>query len=46
MLLWGCGMGKLVRNGKYQQGYFDDILVDASAHMIQKYGSPILPQPG
>lgn len=31
------GWGKFVRQGKYQDGYFDDQLVDASADLIQNH---------
>jgi ATP-dependent DNA helicase RecQ len=35
-----AGWGKLVRDGKYQQGHFDDELVTASAQMIQNVWQP------
>ncbi len=31
------GWGELVKNGKYQAGYFDDALVDAIANMILRW---------
>jgi ATP-dependent DNA helicase RecQ len=35
---WGnSGWGELIKNGKYQAGYFDDALVDATANMIQRW---------
>ncbi len=35
-----AGWGKLVRSGKYQQGHFDDELVNASARMILEVWQP------
>jgi ATP-dependent DNA helicase RecQ len=38
---YGDGMwGKLVREGKYILGFFDDALVDASAHLIKDLWDP------
>lgn len=31
-----AGWGKIVRNGKYKDGYFSDALVDASAKLLKK----------
>jgi len=35
-----AGWGKLVRNGKYQEGHFDDDLVDAAVHLIREFWQP------
>lgn len=35
-----AGWGKLVRDGKYLNGHFDDNLVDAAAHLIRELWQP------
>ncbi len=36
--IWGdAGWGRLVKQGKFQNGYFDDDLVEASYQMIQRW---------
>jgi ATP-dependent DNA helicase RecQ len=35
-----AGWGKLVRDGKYLEGHFDDDLVEASAHLIRELWQP------
>lgn len=35
-----AGWGKLVRDGKYQQGHFNDSLVEASANLIRELWQP------